>query len=168
MLCILTTFETDIIYTWYIYTSQINTRCQVHMYVVRILMRVASDSVGCFPGAWQRGALGIFKSPVCTHNQAWTFSFCPLHTMTPAERSALYVLLLLLLIYRYDTTAVCQIPIVFGVMQLVLAALCRLSGMMTNLQQKRSKTKEQKKHPVNRRATRRSLTVRLVAPHAYC
>ena len=47
------------------------------------------------------GALGIFKSPVCTSNQAWTF-FCPLHTIyvvflskrsgrrrPPAERSAL-------------------------------------------------------------------------------
>ena len=46
------------------------------------------------------GALGIFKSPVCTYNQAWTFSFSASHyfsflskgswrRMPPAERSAL-------------------------------------------------------------------------------
>ena len=47
------------------------------------------------------GALGIFKSPVCTYNQAWTFSLSASHyfsflskcsgrRMPPAERSALY------------------------------------------------------------------------------
>ena len=47
------------------------------------------------------GALGIFKSPVCTYNQAWTFSSSTSNyfsflskrsgrRMPPAERSALY------------------------------------------------------------------------------
>ena len=47
------------------------------------------------------GALGIFKSPVCTYNQAWTFSLSASHyfsflskrsgrRMPRAERSALY------------------------------------------------------------------------------
>ena len=46
------------------------------------------------------GALGIFKSPACIYNQAWTFSlsashYCPIlskrsgRRMPPAERSAL-------------------------------------------------------------------------------
>ena len=49
------------------------------------------------------GALGIFKSPVCTYNQAWAFSLSASHSfgflskrsgrrMPPAERSALYIL----------------------------------------------------------------------------
>ena len=49
------------------------------------------------------GALDIFKSPVCTYNQAWTFSLSASHffpflskrsgrRMSPAERSALYIL----------------------------------------------------------------------------
>ena len=49
------------------------------------------------------GALGIFKSPVCTYNQAWTFSLSASHyfsflskrsgrRMPPAERSALYII----------------------------------------------------------------------------
>ena len=33
------------------------------------------------------GALGIFKSPVCTYNQAWTFLY-PLHTVFPSSASA--------------------------------------------------------------------------------
>ena len=48
------------------------------------------------------GALGIFKSPVYTYNQAWTFSLFDSHyfsfqskrsgrRMPPAERSALYI-----------------------------------------------------------------------------
>ena len=48
------------------------------------------------------GALGIFKSPVCTYNQAWTLSLSASHyfsflskrsgrRMPPAERSALYI-----------------------------------------------------------------------------
>ena len=48
------------------------------------------------------GGLGIFKSPVCTYNQAMDFSFSASHScfsllskpsgrrMPPAERSALY------------------------------------------------------------------------------
>ena len=32
------------------------------------------------------GALGIFKSPVCTYNQAWTF-LCPLHTIFLPEQT---------------------------------------------------------------------------------
>ena len=62
-------------------------------------MRVAS--VGCFPG--HGGDLDIFKSPVCTCNQAWTFSLSVSHCvaflskrsgwrMPSAERSALYPL----------------------------------------------------------------------------
>ena len=48
-------------------------------------------------------ALGIFKSPVCTYNQAWTFSLSASHYfsflskrsgrhMPPAERSALHII----------------------------------------------------------------------------
>ena len=33
----------------------------------------------CFPGAWRRGSPGIFKSPVCTHHQPWTFSLSASH-----------------------------------------------------------------------------------------
>ena len=62
-------------------------------------MRLAS--VGCFPVGHCGGALGIFKSPVCTYNQAWAFSLSASHYFTfvskrsgrrmpPAERSALY------------------------------------------------------------------------------
>ena len=61
-LCIVTSFETDL------YTSQIH-KIPGHTYAV-------------FSCVWRQwvvflehggGALGIFKSPVCTYNQAWTF-----------------------------------------------------------------------------------------------
>ena len=45
-------------------------------YIRGILMHVAS--VGCFL-EHGGGALGIFKSPVCTYNQAWTFSLPASH-----------------------------------------------------------------------------------------
>ena len=64
------------------------------------------------------GALGTFKSPNCTYNQAWTFSsstshyFCFLgkrsgRRMPPAERSAFYLSLTL---YQYTLTTYTSIP----------------------------------------------------------
>ena len=85
-----TGFETDI----YIYIANA-TRYQVHTRYTH----------AC--GVWVvflehgGGALGIFLSPFCTYNQAWTFSLSASHyfsflskrsgrRMPPAERSALY------------------------------------------------------------------------------
>ena len=63
-LCIGTSFETET----YIFNA--NTRYQVHTYAVYScvwrLWVVFQEHGG--------GALGIFKSPICTYNQAWTFS----------------------------------------------------------------------------------------------
>ena len=81
----------------YIYMT--NTRHQVHTNTYAVCSSV--------PRLWivflehGGGALGIFKSPVCTYNQAWTFSLSASHNfsflskrsgrrMPPAERSALY------------------------------------------------------------------------------
>ena len=59
-----TSFETDI---------YLHRKCNK---IYAVYSRVAS--VGCFPGAWRRGSWH-FKSPVCTYNQAWTFSLSASH-----------------------------------------------------------------------------------------
>ena len=63
------------------------------------------------------GALGIFKSPVFTYNQAWTFSLSASHyfsflskrsgrRMPPAERSALYIISCVQLLLRVQLCCV--------------------------------------------------------------
>ena len=75
-----------------------------HSIIRGILVRLASVWVVFLEHGG--GALGIFKSPVCTYNQAWTFSLSASHyfsflskpsgrRMPPAERSALYYILVL-------------------------------------------------------------------------
>ena len=85
----------------YIYSSQIQDT-RYTLYIRGILMT-------CVWRLWVvflehgGGALCIFKSPVCTYNQAWTFSLSAPHyfyllskrngrRVPPAERSALYIL----------------------------------------------------------------------------
>ena len=86
--------------TKYIYIA--NTRYQVHTYAVYSYMRVAfihslqvtikTNLHACgvcrlFSWLEHGGALGIFKSPVCTYLQSSRTFLCPLRTILPSRAS---------------------------------------------------------------------------------